>query len=146
MNWISKYFTMEEMLRSTTATRRHIDNVPTAEQAANIIDTCQQADQIRELLGHPMQVTSGYRSPKLNTAIGGSKTSSHMQGLAMDFICPGFGTNEEVLKAIKMSGIPVDQCILEYPDSPSGWVHIGFGPEMRHQYLAYDGHQYSMVV
>mgnify|MGYP000061177918 CR=1 FL=1 len=146
MNQISKYFTMEEMLRSNTATRKHIDNQPTAEQAANLIDTCQQMDRVREFLGHPILVQSGYRSMKLNAAIGGSKTSSHMQGYAVDFVCPGFGSIQEVFDALKKSDLQFDQLILEFPDSPNGWIHAGFGPEMRHQYLAYDGHQYSMVV
>ena len=142
---LSKYFSLGEMTRSDTASRKRFDNTPIPEHLENLVDTCRQADAIRELLGHPMVVSSGYRSAKLNAAIGGSRTSSHMQGYALDFICPGFGDNEEVFNAIRKSGIPFDQLILEYPDSPSGgWVHIGFAPSLRRQTLIFDG-QYRMA-
>jgi hypothetical protein len=141
---ISKYFSLEELIASDTASRKHIDNTPTAEHLQNLTEMAQQADRVREFLGHPMIVTSGYRGPKLNAAIGGSKTSSHMTGHAMDFRCPGFGTAKEVFEALKKSDIEFDQLILEFPDSPGAWVHIGFAPEFRHQYLVYDG-QYRIA-
>lgn len=141
---ISRYFSLDELISSDTAARKHIDNHPSAEQLENLKEMAQQADRVREFLGHPMIVTSGFRSAKLNAAIGGSKTSSHMTGYAMDFRCPGFGTPREVFDALKKSGIAADQLLLEYPDHPGSWVHIGFAPEMRHQYLIYDG-QYRVA-
>ena len=141
---ISKYFSLEELIASSTASRKRIDNTPTAEHLENLKETARQADRMREFLGHPVIVTSGYRSPKLNAAIGGSKTSSHMQGYAIDFRCPGFGTPAQVFAALRASGLEFDQLILEYPDSPGAWVHAGFAPEFRHQYLVYDG-QYRIA-
>ena len=141
---ISRYFSLDELIASDTAARKHIDNTPTAEQLENLRETAQQADRVREFLGHPMIVTSGFRSLKLNAAIGGAKTSSHMTGYAIDFRCPGFGTPKEVFEALKKSDIEFDQLILEFPDSPGSWVHIGFAPEMRHQKLVYDG-QYRIA-
>lgn len=142
---ISRYFSMDEMLRSDLADRNGIDNTPLPEVAVNIVETCKQADKVREFLGEPMIVTSGYRCQKLNAAAKGSKTSSHIQGHAMDFICPRFGRPKDVFEALKKSDIKFDQLILEFPDSRTGgWVHIGFAPEMRHQKLVYDG-QYRIA-
>lgn len=142
---LSRYFSLSEMTFSEKAVRKSIDNTPNADTLENLKDTCQQADRVREYLGVPMAVSSGYRSPKLNAAIGGSKTSSHMQGLAMDFRADQFGAPKDIFAALKKSGIQFDQLILEFPDSANGgWVHIGFGPEMRGQKLVFDGRQYSL--
>ena len=145
---LSRYFTLEEMTASQTASRKRIDNKPSPEVIENLKDTCVQADRVRELLGFPMLVSSGYRSLKLNSAIGGSKTSSHVQGYAMDFICPGFGTPREVFDFLKKSmrdkSIKFDQLLLEFENSPGAWVHLGFGPEMRGEVLVYDGKHYTI--
>ena len=133
------------MIASQTATRRHIDNMPNADQLENLKDTCRQADKVREFLGGPMFISSGFRSAKLNAAIGGARTSSHMRGEAMDFTCPSFGTAKEVFEALKDSGIQFDQLILEYPESKGAWLHIGFGSEMRNEKLVYDGHSYRIA-
>lgn len=142
---LSKYFTLEEMIASQTATRKRIDNMPSSEHLNNLRETCQEADRVREFLGHPMIVSSGYRSQKLNAAIGGSKTSAHMRGEAMDFTCPDFGSAKEVFEAIKKSGIQYTQLILEFPNSPSAWVHIGFGNDRRRESLVFDGHSYRVA-
>jgi zinc D-Ala-D-Ala carboxypeptidase len=142
---LSKYFSLQEVISSQTATRKGIDNTPNPEQLATLRDTCAKADQIREFLGHPVVVTSGFRSPKLNAAIGGSKTSSHMTGEALDIRCPGYGSAKEVFDALRKSGIQFDQLILEFPNSPGAWVHVGFGERMRNQHLTYDGKKYEVV-
>ena len=84
----------------------------------------------RELLGVPMLVSSGYRSPKLNKAVGGSSTSAHSYGFAIDFTAPGFGNTRKIAnflaKEFKARGIMFDQIILEFPDSPNSWVHLGY--------------------
>lgn len=118
---LSRYFTLEEFTDSQEAARRGISNAPDAAIAANLERLALAMDRVRELLGHPVFVSSGYRSPPLNKAIGGSKTSSHMQGLACDFACPGFGNPLEVAQAIAKSGIEFDQLIHEY----GRWVHFG---------------------
>ena len=140
---LSKYFTLAEVTASETAVRKSIDNTPSAEVIENLREACRRADEVRELLGHPVVVLSGYRSPKLNAVIGGSKTSSHMQGEALDMICPMFGTPADVFKAIRESGIKFDQLILEFAGKPNAWVHIGFGRAMRGQVLIYDGKTYG---
>jgi uncharacterized protein YcbK (DUF882 family) len=142
---LSKYFALDEMIASQTATRRHIDNTPNSEQLQNLKETCMQADKVRAFLGGPMFISSGFRSAKLNAAIGGARTSSHLRGEALDFTCPSFGTPKEVFVALSNSGILFDQLILEYPESTGAWVHIGFGSEMRNEKLVYDGHSYRII-
>ena len=122
MTQLSKYFALSELTVSETAARRGLKNIPFGKQLENLKQTAQRMDAIREGLGKPIIVTSGYRSPEVNAAIGGSKTSAHCHGLAVDFTCPGYGSPLAVAKAILASGIEFDQLIHEY----GAWVHIGF--------------------
>lgn len=121
---ISKYFTKQECVRSTTASRLGIKNEPSPEQWENIklfMNNCM--DKIRELFNVPIVPNSVFRSLELNTKIGGSKTSMHMEGLACDFVVPGISVTNAV-KRIIASGIEFDQVIDEY----GSWVHIGWRP------------------
>lgn len=118
-------FTLKELTRSTTATNLGMDNLPTPEHKANLGRLTRSLELIRTLLGdNPMIITSGYRSPQLNTVIGGSKTSMHCHGLAADFVCPRFGTPEEIVQKIANSDIEFDQLILEQVGGKE-WVHFG---------------------
>lgn len=139
---ISKYFTLEEMVFSQTAARRGIDNSPCTGVIPVITSTACKMDKVRKLLGHPVIVSSGYRSPELNAAIGGSPSSSHVKGEAVDFICPGFGPVREVFDAIRKSDLEFDQLIVEF----GRWVHIGFGPNNRRECLIYNGGAYREVI
>ena len=89
---LSKNFTLKEMTRSITAKRRDIDNTPDEQQIENLAELCEKVLQpLRDLMG-PIVITSGYRRPALNTAIGGSTTSQHcaIKGAAADIdICTG---------------------------------------------------------
>ena len=118
---LSEHFTLEEMVLSQTAARKDIDNTPTPAIVANLRLTVATLEEIRTLLGVPILVSSGYRGPALNKAVGGSKTSAHMQGLAADFTAPGFGTVLQVARKISASKIAYDQLIYEF----GSWVHIG---------------------
>lgn len=122
MTQLSKYFALSELTVSETAARRGLKNIPFGKQLENLKQTAQRMDAIREGLGKPIIVTSGYRSPEVNAAIGGSRTSAHCHGLAVDFTCPGYGNPLAVAKAILASGIEFDQLIHEF----GAWVHIGF--------------------
>lgn len=119
---VGKYFTLAEFTTSQTATRKGIRNVPTEKQIAAIKALCANVlDPLRETLGRPIIVTSGYRSPALNRAIGGSATSQHCKGEAADIIVPGLSV-DGVVAAIRASGLPFDQLIREF----SAWTHISF--------------------
>ena len=127
---LSRYFTLAELSESDTATRLHIDNTPSAAIVQALTETAQHMDQVRDLLGGPVQVLSGYRSPALNTAIGGSAHSAHMSGRAVDFVCRSFGTPLQICQKIVTAGIKFDQLIQE-----GTWVHISFDPQMRNQVM-----------
>jgi putative chitinase len=127
---LSRYFTLSELTFSSTATRLGIDNTPTSDIVANLTDTAQHMDIVRTLLGKPIHVDSGYRSPVLNSAVKGASNSAHLTGHAVDFVCPDFGTPLQICAAIVQAGIKFDQLIQE-----GTWVHISFAPEMRQQVL-----------
>ena len=118
---LSRYFTLDEMTLSETAARYGIKNVPGPDELANLRQLCARLDQVRDLLGHPVIVTSGFRCESLNRAVNGSRTSAHVFGLAADIRCPEFGTPLEVCKAIAGSGIEFDQVIHEF----GRWCHLG---------------------
>jgi hypothetical protein len=127
---LTEHFSLEELTHSDIGTRKGIDNTPDVDAVENLKVLARTMEQIRGLLGHPIHVNSGYRGPKLNSAVGGSKTSAHMEGLAADFVCPSFGTPKEIAVEIAASDIAFDQLIEE-----GTWVHISVDPRMRRQVL-----------
>lgn len=130
---LSTHFTLQEF----TATNQKLANVPGPIELANLAKAAAMMEKVRALLGHPITVNSAYRSPALNKAVGGSATSDHVKGLAVDFVCPAFGTPFEVATAIAASGIIFDQLIFENATAPvaSQWVHISAAPRARRQRL-----------
>jgi len=127
---MSPNFTLAELTHSDAAVRRGLDNSPDDEAIANLRKLAATLEEVRSLLGVPIVISSGYRAPAVNKAVGGSSTSAHCRGLAADFIAPGFGTPQEVARAIRDSGIKFDQLIYE-----GTWVHLSIDPKMRRQVL-----------
>ena len=128
---ITKNFSLEELTHSNTAKARGISNVPNDTHKANLIASAKNLWQpVRDILGVPMIVSSGYRSPALNRAVGGSATSAHSHGFAIDFTAPKLGNTRAIAKKLttelKARGIKFDQLILEFPDSDSSWIHLGY--------------------
>jgi hypothetical protein len=125
---ISKHVSYKEGVRSNTATRRGIDNTPTDDHLHFMeIIAHEIFEPLREWVGGPIKINSFYRSPDLNTAIGGSTTSQHCKGQAMD-IDDTFGhkTNAEMFEWIR-ENLDFDQMIWEFgnDDNPD-WVHISY--------------------
>ncbi len=141
--YVTQHFSMSELTHSNTAVSRGISNVPSGEHKQNLIDAATKLFQpVRDLLDAPVLISSGYRSPAVNIAVGGSKTSAHSLGYAIDFIAPRFGDTTKIAKflaeQLKAKGIGFDQIILEFPDSSGSWVHLGFkngGGQQRGQLL-----------
>ena len=131
---LSSNFTLEELCRSDTALRKGLDNTPDAETIANLTELANGLEKVRELLGHPIHISSGYRSLKVNSAIGSKPTSAHVKGYAADFTCTGFGSVSDVCHAIMDSTIDYDQLIHEF----GAWIHISFDPQMRRMNLTID--------
>lgn len=117
-------FWLSEFLASDTAVRLGLDNTPSAMGMANIRNVLALGMQrVRDCLGAPVFITSGYRSPEVNAAVRGSSSSQHMQGLAADFKAPNFGPPRQVAKHLmERSGeVRFDQLIWE-----GAWVHVSF--------------------
>lgn len=130
---LTKDFLLSEFLHSETATRRGIDNTPPAPVLKNIEEYLAPGMQrIRDLLKAPVLISSGYRSEALNAAIGGSRSSLHMAGLAADFTAPRYGTPKAVatLLAMHADKLGLDQVIWE-----GSWIHASFGPKPRYSAL-----------
>ena len=124
---LSEHFTLEEMTSSQTAVRSGIDNSAPPEIVERLKVLCEGLEKVRHALGdRPITISSGYRCPALNRAVGGAVASAHMQGYAADIECPAFGDPYAVCQAIKASGIRFNQMIHEY----GGWCHIDFSPSL----------------
>jgi zinc D-Ala-D-Ala carboxypeptidase len=127
---LTQNFSLSELTRSQTATRRGIDNQPNDEQLANLVALCENVLQpIRDHFGKPLRISSGLRVPELNAAIGGSTTSDHTRGCAADIEVPPVD-NLELARWIEGSGLAFRQLILEYYDGTpdSGWIHVSYDP------------------
>jgi zinc D-Ala-D-Ala carboxypeptidase len=121
---LSEHFSLAEFTYSQTASRLGLDNRPGEAELANLERTAAVMEEVRRICGdQPVQITSGYRSPAVNAACGGSSTSAHMSGLAADFIVPAFGEPIDICHAIEpyLEALAIDQLIHEYGD----WVHLG---------------------
>ena len=127
---LSEHFTLAEFVQSDIAVRKGLDNTPDADTLEVLKVTAAGLEEVRELLGKPIHVNSGYRSLKVNSAVGGSGTSQHCKGEAVDFIAPQYGTPQEVCRAILDSTIEFDQLIYE-----GAWVHISFTDKPRHSVM-----------
>ena len=143
---LSGHFSLAELTKSQTATRKGIDNKPTLDHIENLTELCTQVlEPTRRNFGKPMVISSGYRSEELCEAIGSSKNSQHAKGQAADFEMFGVD-NKELAKYIK-NNLVFDQLILEFynPDDPSsGWVHCSYSKEEnRKQSLLYNGKDYT---
>ena len=139
---LSKNFTLKEFCKSQTATRHGINNIPTDD---DVIKNIWQP--IRDYFEIPFSPNSGYRSPELNTKIGGSDKSQHCKGQAVDIEIPTVDNME--LAGWISENLEYDQIILEYykqGDPNSGWVHVSYSEgNNRKKFLAFDGQQYFNV-
>ena len=126
-----KYFTYRELTNSPTAKRLGLDNTPSDTIRARLeLLTDSVLDPLRKLYGKPIKVTSGYRCPKLNAAVGGSQNSQHMRGEAADItsVNDDLDENKKILDILLKSGIVFDQLLIEHPDKSGrpSWLHISY--------------------
>jgi hypothetical protein len=125
---LSKNLSLSEVTRSETAKRRGISNMPTPEHIENFKKLAENVFQpIRDHFGVPIRISSGYRSKELNTAIGGSLSSQHCQGEAIDIDMDGTSiTNAQIFHFIK-DNLNFDQMIWEFgTDKNPDWVHVSY--------------------
>lgn len=128
---LSKHFDLAELTTSQHAARKGIDNTPDESSFAALCALCEAVlEPLRVSLGVPVVVNSGYRSPRVNKAVGGSKTSQHMLGEAADIIVPGVPVGVVFAKIAELK-LPVDQCIDEF----GAWVHVSHRAGGTNRYL-----------
>jgi hypothetical protein len=129
MSKLSKYTTLQEVIKSNTASVLQIQNIPNSEQVENLRLVCTEIfDKVREHFGKPIGITSGFRSPELNKRIGGSKTSQHLEGKALDIDGDLLGgvNNKEIFDFIK-NNCTFDQLIWEFgTENAPDWVHVSY--------------------
>ena len=128
---LSKNFTLEEFLRSQTAARHDIDMTPSdevLESLQRLVDGCMQP--LRDHVGASVNISSGYRPADLNSLIGGSATSQHVNGNACDFTVTGM-TPFDTAELVVDMGLPFDQVIHEFGQ----WVHLGVADILRAELL-----------
>lgn len=130
---LSENLSLSEVIKSNTAIKHGINNNPSDEHLTCLVDIATKVFQpIRDYFGVPIAITSGYRSPELNARIGGSTTSQHSKGQALDLDADVFGgvTNAEIFDYI-LAELDFDQLINEFPNSSGepSWVHVSYKRE-----------------
>lgn len=124
-----RYFDLEELLTSSTARQKSIENLPSWTIVEHLNDfACEVLDPLREAWGSGIRITSGFRSPKLNSAVGGVAGSIHQIGYAVDMV-PMNGKFDEFVAFLK-EWLPKferswDQCIIE-SKGKNRWIHLGY--------------------
>ena len=128
MERISKHITYKEAVRSNTALRLNINNIPNDYEISNMVGIASNVfEPLREYVGGPIKINSMFRSEALNRAIGGSSRSQHCQGRAIDLDDTfGHKTNAEMFNYIK-DNLNFDQLIWEFGDDTNpDWIHVSF--------------------
>ncbi len=144
-DYLTDNFSLQEMIRSSYATRMGLDNTPTRKQRQNLVKVCGVLENVRDILGgRALFVSSGLRKGKVNDGQGGARNSVHKLGLAADLDNLPGGNYEaflEIAPYVQREELPIDQIIGEFfiQDEPrAGWIHIGLargGGEPRYQIL-----------
>lgn len=127
---LTENFSLHEMTKSETALRLDLDNTPEDDHLENLKALCENVLQkVRDHYGKGVKVNSGFRHPRVNSAVGGSTTSDHCKGMAADIEIPGIA-NADLAQWI-VDNCEFRQVILEFytPGIPdSGWVHVAYNP------------------
>lgn len=142
----SKNFTLSEFLKSGTAERNNINNgayvTPDNVVAiANLVTNVLQP--VREKLGFPMTITSGYRSPALNKLVGGKPTSQHLKGEAADIQCftnKAFDVKKTRALFAALAEMDVDQLLYERDSKGSIWVHVSYVSPKENRHMIRDNY------
>ena len=123
---LTKNFTLDEMCKSKKAKELRIKNVPSPVVVGRLRALCENVLQpLRDYMGEPVIINSGYRSPELNKKIGGVHSSQHVIGEAADINCKGSISYAEEIITYIMLNLKFDQLILERKKSAI-WVHVSY--------------------
>lgn len=136
---LTRNISLEELTTSQTATRLKINNTPTPEIIENLKVVAAQVQKVRDHFGKPLIISSGYRSEKLNSAIGGARNSQHTKGEAIDIQSTTGYTNADIFNYIK-NNLDFDQLIWEYGTRKEPkWVHISYKKSGNRKQILYVG-------
>jgi len=134
---LSTHFPLEEMTRSATAQRLGIANTPTRHHYSRLITLAGALEIVRKACGNrPVLITSGYRNPAVNEAVGGVENSAHAQAYAADFHIPPLKIYDVAVTISQIPDFRFDQLILE---SDRGVVHLSVDPQFRMEVLTQPG-------
>lgn len=124
---ISKHVSYNEAIRSNTAKRKGLDNTPSTEQVGRMRLLCEKVfEPLRDAVGSPIRISSMFRGKALNRAVGGSSSSQHCKGEAMDIQGTNGVTNAELYYFIR-DNLDFDQLIWEFGTGEEpAWVHVSF--------------------
>ena len=128
MEKISQNISFKEATKSNTALRLNLNNNPDAYQVTNMVGVAENVfEPLREYVGGAIKINSMFRSEELNTAIGGSSRSQHIEGRAMDLDDTfGHKSNAEMFHYIK-DNLSFDQLIYEFGDDNNpAWIHVSY--------------------
>ena len=129
---LSPHFSLQEFCRSDTAQRLGIDNdlpaalLPAAKVTAAMLERIR--DHLSAVAGKPIPIilTSGYRNPATNKAVGSGPTSDHLEAAAADWRAPAFGSPTDICRELAplVGSLSIGQLINEFPSATGGWVHV----------------------
>jgi zinc D-Ala-D-Ala carboxypeptidase len=122
---LTPHFTLAELTASRTAQRLNLDNMPGPDALRQLQGTAEMLERIRTTLNAPVVITSAYRGPMVNRAVGGVSSSDHMTGQAADIVSPSFGSAYMVAKTLAplVQTLGIGQLILEGIKGKQ-WVHV----------------------
>ena len=126
MTRLTKNFTLDELTASKTANRLGIKNRPSGRELQNLQELAERLQRMRDALGAPLIITSGFRNKALNTAVGGARWSQHLLGRAADISIKGHDCKEMVQAALKagFSGIGLGRAFLHVDTRPQDHVTV----------------------
>lgn len=136
---LTPHFTIEELAGTSVEKYKKLNLLKAQEQMGKMYMLAGFAERVREIVGKPLIITSGYRCPELNKAIGGAITSQHIFCEAIDFVVKGLRP-EDIFNRIVTSDLKYNQIIIERNTKGSQWVHISIGAFK--QKLQFDGKKY----
>ena len=137
---LTEHFSLEELTHSSKAMSMGIENTPTPAHMKNLQNLAERMEEVRAIFNKAIEITSGYRNPVVNKAVGGVPKSAHALGHAADFHVDGL-TDLAAAKKIRDSGLKFDQLIFE----ENRCVHVSFDPKLRQQVLRQPGGPGSKV-
>lgn len=124
MTQLTKHFSLKELTHSDTAVKHNLENTPNGVQYRNLLNLAAFLEFVREYVGCPLKISSGFRSTEVNKLVGGRAKSDHLDGRAADTNALGMDT-KKYFQLLADSNLPYDKIILEY----DRWVHISIAPE-----------------